>query len=166
MRRITNQNVQPTPALSVKEKHQQEASANTREKEAPVKNSRNAVASSEVPAASGPYSAAIMSRGFSFLSGQGPYDSAGVLSGEDIETQTRQTLRNLDAVARASGASLKDAVRIGVYLTDMVHFAAMNLVFEEFFEHPFPARTTVMTGLPKPEMLIEIDAIVAVPNTI
>ena len=123
-----------------------------------------AVATTEVPAAAGPYSAAIACRGFAFLSGQGPYDSAGVLAGEDIATQTRQTLRNLDAVARASGASLKDAVRLGVYLTDMDDFAGMNNVFAEFFDHPFPARTTVRTGLPKPEMLVEIDAIVALPT--
>lgn len=128
-------------------------------------NDRNAVATTDVPAASGPYSAAIISQGFAFLSGQGPYDPTGVLAGEDIETQTRQTLRNLEAVARASGATLKDAVRVGVYLTDMGNFAAMNSVFAEFFEQPFPARTTVKTGLPTPEMLVEIDAIVAVPGT-
>ena len=127
---------------------------------------RNAVATTEAPAASGPYSAAIVSQGFAFLSGQGPYDSAGVLAGEDIATQTRQTLWNLDVVARASGATLRDAVRVGVYLTDMGNFDEMNNVFAEFFEQPFPSRTTVKTGLPKPEMLVEIDAIVAVPATI
>lgn len=127
--------------------------------------SRSAVATPEVPAAAGPYSAAIVSQGFAFLSGQGPYDSAGVLAGDDIATQTRQTLRNLDAVARASGATLKDAVRLGVYLSDMDNFAAMNGVFAEFFDQPFPSRTTVKTGLPNPEMLVEIDAIVAVPPT-
>ena len=47
----------------------------------------------------------------------------------------------------------------------MGNFAAMNSVFAEFFEQPFPARTTVQTGLPTPEMLVEIDAIVAVPPT-
>jgi len=59
--------------------------------------------------------------------------------------------------------SLLCAVRVGVYLTDMGNFAAMNSVFAEFFEQPFPARTTVQTGFPTPEMLVEIDAIVAVP---
>ena len=127
-------------------------------------NCRSAIATTDVPAASGPYSAAIISQGFVFLSGQGPYDPTGVLAGEDIGTQTRQTLRNLEAVARASGTTLKDAVRVGVYLTDMGNFAAMNSVFAEFFEQPFPARTTVKTGLPTPEMLVEIDAIVAVPR--
>lgn len=127
-------------------------------------NGRSAVATTDVPAASGPYSAAILSQGFAFLSGQGPYDSAGVLAGNGIEAQTRQTLLNLEAVARASGATLADAVKVGVYLTDMGNFAAMNTVFAEFFEQPFPARTTVRAGLPTPEMLVEIDAIVALPE--
>lgn len=125
---------------------------------------RHAVASAEVPAASGPYSAAIISQGFVFLSGQGPYDKEGTLAGHDIASQTRQTLRNLEAVAQASGTTLREAVRMGVFLTDMANFAAMNAVFAEFFEHPYPARTTVQTGLPKPEMLVEIDAIVALPR--
>ncbi len=126
--------------------------------------SRHAVASSEVPEASGPYSAAIVSRGFAFLSGQGPYDAEGTLAGEDIASQTRQTLQNLETVARSSGATLREAVRVCVYLTDMANFTAMNAVFAEFFEQPYPARTTVQTGLPKPEMLVEIDAIVALPE--
>ncbi len=126
--------------------------------------SRHAVASSEVPEASGPYSVAIASQGFAFLSGQGPYDAEGTLAGEDIASQTRQTLQNLEAVAQASGATLREAVRVCVYLTDMANFTAMNTVFTEFFKQPYPARTTVQTGLPKPEMLVEIDAIVALPK--
>lgn len=126
---------------------------------------RHAVASSEVPKASGPYSAAVVSQGFAFLSGQGPYDAEGELAGPDIAGQTRRTLNNLEAVAQACGTTLREAVRVGVYLTDMANFTAMNAVFEEFFEQPFPARTTVQTGLPKPEMLVEIDAVVALPDT-
>lgn len=126
--------------------------------------SRNAIATAEVPEAQGPYSAAILSQGFAFLSGQGPYDMEGALSGEDIASQTRQTLQNLEAVAQASGTTLKEAVRVCVYLTDMANFTSMNTVYAEFFEQPYPARTTVQTGLPKPEMLVEIDAIVALPE--
>ena len=107
---------------------------------------RHAVASTEVPEASGPYSAAVVSQGFAFLSGQGPYDVNGELAGQDIASQTRQTLRNLEAVAQAGGSALREAVRVGVYLTDMANFDAMNAVFAEFFEQPFPARTTVQTG--------------------
>lgn len=125
---------------------------------------RYAVASAEVPEASGPYSAAIVSRGFAFLSGQGPYDSQGTLAGEDIASQTRQILQNLEAVAQASGATLRNAVRVSVYLTDMANFTAMNAVFAEFFDQPYPSRTTVQTGLPTPKMLVEIDAIVALPE--
>ncbi len=125
---------------------------------------RQAVTSAEVPEASGPYSAGMISQGFAFLSGQGPYDAKGTLAGEDIASQTRQTLRNLEAVAQASGATLRNAVRVGVYLADMADFTEMNKVFAEFFEQPYPSRTTVQTGLPKPDMLVEIDVIVALPQ--
>ena len=127
---------------------------------------RKAVSTSQVPPAAGPYSSAIISRGFAFLSGQGPYDAAGTLAGQDIASQTRQTLQNLDAIASEFGATLKGCCRVGVYLTDMDNFAGMNEVYAEFFRQPYPARTTVKTGLPKPEMLVEIDAIIVLPEVL
>lgn len=122
---------------------------------------RQAITSDKVPAAAGPYSSAVLFSSVAFLSGQGPYDADGNLAGDDISSQTRQTLSNLQAVAQASGTSLNNAVKVAVHLSDMANFEAMNAVYAEFFSAPYPARTTVQSGLPKPEMLVEIDAIVA-----
>ena len=122
---------------------------------------RRAVSTSDIPAAAGPYSAGVVHQGLLVLSGQGPFMPDGSLAGPDIEAQTRQTLANLAAVAKAAGTSLGNALRLGVFLADMADFAGMNRVFAEWFEEPYPARTTVRAGLPLPGMLVEIDAMVA-----
>ena len=126
---------------------------------------RRAVSTDGVPAAAGPYSAGVVHHGLLFLSGQGPFEPNGSLAGTAIETQTRQTLANLDAVARAAGARLDNALRVGVFLADMDDFAGMNRVFADFFDEPYPARTTVRAGLPLAGMLVEIDAIVALDDS-
>ena len=76
-----------------------------------------------------------------------------------FEDQARQTFRNLEAVATAAGASLADAVRVGVYLRDMANFAVMNKVYAEFLREPMPVRTTIQSNLPGFD--IEVDAIIA-----
>lgn len=126
---------------------------------------RRAVSTEGVPAAAGPYSAGVVHHRLLFLSGQGPFEPSGNLAGTDIETQTRQTLANLDAVARAAGTRLDNALRVGVFLADMDDFAGMNRVFADFFDEPYPARTTVRAGLPLAGMLVEIDAIVALDDS-
>ncbi len=78
--------------------------------------------------------------------------------GPSIADQTRQVLANLDAVARAAGGTLADAVRLGVYLTSMDYFAEMNEVYADFFPEPRPARTTIQSDLVG--FNVEIDAIV------
>src|SRR5438445_6925 len=107
----------------------------------------------------GPYSQAIRSGGFLFLAGQGPFRPDGSKVEGPFEDQARQTLDNLQAVAAAAGASLADAVRVGVYLRDMSNFAAMNRIYAEFFRDPMPARTTIQSDLPGFE--IEVDAVLA-----
>ena len=123
---------------------------------------RQAVIATDVPPAAGPYSSAIKHNELAFLSGQGPYDKNGALAGPDIQSQTGQTLDNLAAVALAAGCRLNNAVQVRVYLTTMENFDGMNEVYAEYFEAPYPARTTVETGLPRAEMLVEIDATVAI----
>jgi reactive intermediate/imine deaminase len=118
------------------------------------------VRSDEAPPPAGPYSQAIRSGGLLFLAGQGPFDASGARVGETVAEQTRQTLENLDAVARAAGASLQQAVRVGVYLSDLAFFAEMNEVYRAFFHEPYPARTTIQSDLVG--MDVEIDAVVAV----
>jgi reactive intermediate/imine deaminase len=120
---------------------------------------RTPIRSDGAPAPGGPYSQAIRSGGFLFLAGQGPFRTDGSKVEGSFEDQARQTFRNLEAVASAAGASLADAVRVGVYLRDMSNFAALNRVYPEFFRDPMPARTTIQSDLPGFE--IEVDAVLA-----
>ena len=108
---------------------------------------RTPILSDAAPAPSGGYSQAIRAGDYLFLSGQGPFDAAGMRVGTTIAQQVRQVLENLDAVAKAAGGSLQDAVRVGMYITDMRHFAEMDAEYQSFFEDPKPARTTIQSNL-------------------
>lgn len=120
--------------------------------------SAHEVTASDAPAPSGGYSQGITAGSLLFLSGQGPFDPAGELVGPSIEAQVRQVFANLDAVARAAGATLQDAVRVGVYLSDLEHFDEMDRVYREIFAEPRPARTTIQTALVGFD--VEADAVV------
>jgi len=124
--------------------------------------SRERVTSADAPPQSGSYSQAVRAAGLLFLSGQAPFDSDGRLVGGTVSDQVRQTLANLDAVARAGGSSLADAVRVGVYLSDLAHFAEMDAAYRAFFgaDAVLPARTTIQSDLIGFD--VEIDAVVAV----
>ena len=116
------------------------------------------ISSEEAPRPAGPFSQAIRVGDLLFLAGQGPFAPDGSFVGGSVANQTRQTLTNLDAVARAGGGSLARAVRVGVYLTSLESFAEMNATYAEFFEEPFPARTTIQSDLIGFD--VEIDAVV------
>lgn len=112
----------------------------------------------DAPKPRGIYSQAIVADGFVFVSGQVPVDPAtNELELGDIKSQVRRTLRNVELVLEASGSSLRHAVKLGVFLSDLNDFAAMNEVFEEFFPDGPPARTTAGAQLPK--VKVEIDCI-------
>ena len=108
---------------------------------------RTPVLTDGAPQPSGVYSQAIRAGDFLFLSGQGPYDARGERSGATIAEQVRRVLGNLDAVARAAGGSLQDAVRVGMYISDMRHFDEMDAEYRSFFADPMPARTTIQSDL-------------------
>jgi reactive intermediate/imine deaminase len=108
---------------------------------------RDPVLSQEAPAPSGGYSQGIVADGFLYLAGQGPYDAQGARVGTTIAEQVRQVLGNLDAVARAAGGSLHNAVRLGMYISDMKHFDEMDAEYRAFFSDPMPARTTIQSDL-------------------
>lgn len=92
----------------------------------------------------GPYSHGVLSGDFVFLSGQTPIDSTtGKLAEGDISDQTEQCFLNLFGVLQAAGLDSSDVVKVNVFLTDMGSFAAMNAVYENKFEKPYPARTTI-----------------------
>jgi 2-iminobutanoate/2-iminopropanoate deaminase len=126
---------------------------------------RETVAAAGAPAAIGPYSHAVRAGELLFCSGQVPLDPAsGAVAGESAGEQTRRCLENLRAVCDAAGASLEDAVRITVYMTDLAAFAEVNDVYATFFGPDPPARVAVgVVELPK-GALVEIDAIVALAS--
>ena len=126
---------------------------------------REVVSALGAPGAVGPYSHAVKSGGLLFCSGQVPLDpGTGKLIEGSIGDQTRRCMENLQVVAAAGGASLRDAVRMGIYVTDMSTFAEVNEVYAEFFEDVPPARSTVgVTSLPLGAR-VEIDAVIALPE--
>jgi 2-iminobutanoate/2-iminopropanoate deaminase len=123
---------------------------------------RQAIDAQGAPAAIGPYSHAVKAGGLLFCSGQIPLDPAtGELVGEGAAEQARRCLQNLDAVCEAAGASLVDAVKLTVYMTDLGEFAQVNEVYASFFADEPPARVAVgVAALPRGAQ-VEIDAIVA-----
>ena len=108
---------------------------------------REPILSREAPPPSGGYSQAIRAGDLLYLSGQGPFDANGDKAADSIADQVRQVLANLDAVARAAGGSLQNAVRCGMYISDMKHFDEMDAEYRLFFDEPRPARTTIQSDL-------------------
>jgi 2-iminobutanoate/2-iminopropanoate deaminase len=108
----------------------------------------------------GPYSQAIKSNGFVFVSGQIALDAkTGEFAAADIKLQTEKVFDNLKGILEASGSSLNHVVKATVYLKDMNDFAAMNEIYARFFPVAAPARTTIQVArLPK-DALVEIDVI-------
>lgn len=119
------------------------------------------IATNNAPAAIGPYSQAIMTEsGMVFVSGQLPIDpSTGAFPQGGIAEQTRQSLKNMEAILKEAGLSLGNVVKTTVFLADMGDFGAMNEVYKEFFSSPFPARCAfAVKELPK-GALVEIECV-------
>jgi reactive intermediate/imine deaminase len=123
---------------------------------------RTIIATALAPAAIGPYSQAVRAGNTVYFSGQTPLDPAtAALVDGDITVQTRRVFDNLVAVAHAAGGSLAQIVRVGIYVTDLANFAAVNAVMAEYFQEPYPARSTIeVSGLPKSAQ-VEVDAVMA-----
>jgi 2-iminobutanoate/2-iminopropanoate deaminase len=123
---------------------------------------RETITALGAPAAVGPYSHAVRTGGLVFISGQVPLDpESGELVGETFADQARRCLENLAVVAAAAGATLADAVRVTVYLTDMSAFNEVNEVYGTFFETDPPARVAIgVAALPKGAK-VEMDAVLA-----
>ena len=126
---------------------------------------RETVTAAGAPQAAGPYSHAVRGGGLIFLSGQTPVDpDTGTLVEGDIGAQTRRCLDNLAIVAAAAGASLEDAVRCGIYVTDMSTFKAVNEAYAGYFGDAPPARSTIGVASLPLGADVEIDAILAIPD--
>lgn len=126
---------------------------------------REPITAPNAPEAIGPYVHAVRANGLLFCSGQIPLDPrTGELTGANAADQAGRCLENLAAVCDAAGATLGDAVRLTVYLTDMASFAAVNEVYESFFESDPPARVAIAVAALPRGALVEIDAVVALPD--
>ena len=131
---------------------------------------RTAITTADAPAPAHSFSQGVRRGPFLQVSGQGPMDprTQSYVHPGDVASQTVRCLANIEAVLTAGGASFEDVMMLRVYLTSREDFAAMN---EAYAEHllarctsgVLPARTTVFTGLPSPEMLVEIDAFAITP---
>ena len=121
---------------------------------------REPISTNKAPAAIGPYSQAVRSGDTVYLSGQVALDpSSGLLIEGDVQAQARRAFENLRAVCEAAGGSMDDVVRVGLYLTDLDQFATVNAVMGEFFDAPYPARSTIeVSGLPRGAQF-EVDAV-------
>jgi len=120
---------------------------------------RGTNATSGLPRAAGPYSQCVRIGNLVAVSGQvGIRREDGAPVGNGVAEQTAQALDNLRHALASQGASEKDVIRVGVFLTDVRDFTAMNEVYGTFVTEPYPARTTVYVGLP-PRLRVEIDAL-------
>ena len=125
---------------------------------------REIIATSEAPGAVGPYSQGIVTGGLVFTAGQIPINPVnGKVEAESIEDQTRQVLRNVDAVLRASGSGLHNVVKMTVFMTDLGDFTAMNGVYAEFFPTDPPARSAVQVVALPLGVQIEMEAVALAP---
>jgi len=118
------------------------------------------VSTDKAPAAIGPYSQAVKSGSFIFLSGQIPLDPATmeVVEG-DVSTQTEQVLKNIGALLESQGLSFADVVKTTVFIKNMSDFATINGVYAKYFTDNAPARSCVeVAALPK-GVLVEIESI-------
>ena len=109
-----------------------------------------------------PFSAGVRGPGVIYLSGQvGLEPATGRLISGDVAAQTARTLDNIRTLLETVGSSLDDVLRVGVYLTSMESFAAMNEVYVQYFRQPFPARTTVAVRELPMGAAVEIEMTVA-----
>ncbi len=109
----------------------------------------------DAPAPAGPYSQGVISGPFVFVAGQGPKDANTGDIPEGVGAQTRRVFQNIEAILRGANCSFNDVVKVTVHLADLADFDAFNGVYGEFFQEPFPVRTTVGSQLAG--ILVEID---------
>jgi len=122
---------------------------------------RDVITSDKLPAADLPFSLGVRGGGLLYLSGQVAQDpSTGQLIEGDVARQTDRILRNIATALAAAGKDLDDVVRVGVYLTDMASFAAMNEVYARHFTKPYPARTAIAVAALPMGAAVEMDVVV------
>ena len=127
--------------------------------------SRSTIHTENAPAAIGTYSQAIKVRSTVYLSGQIPLDQKTMeMQSKNFATETHQVFKNLSSVAEAAGGSLRDVVKLNIYMIDFGNFAELNEIMSEYFSEPYPARVAVqVAALPK-GAAVEMDGIIELPD--
>lgn len=123
---------------------------------------KTAFHTTNAPQPAGPYSQGIEANGFLYTAGFGPQDPATGAIADSVAEQTRQVLRNVQAVLAERGLTTDDCVKTTVHLADLADFTEFNEAYAEFFCEPYPVRTTVGSQLAN--ILVEIDVVAAVPT--
>jgi len=114
----------------------------------------------------GAYSQGWRAGDFVFVTGTGPNDPAtNTITSDSIEKQTEQTIRNMESILEADGASLADVVKVTAHLSDISLFSRYNTTYASIFQKPYPVRTTVESGFADPKMLIELDCVAYAPKS-
>jgi 2-iminobutanoate/2-iminopropanoate deaminase len=123
---------------------------------------KSIVTTSKAPAPIGPYSQAVKSGSFLFISGQIAINPAtGNIEASDIAGETKQVMENLSAILQEAGLSFEHVIKTSIFLSDMSHFSAVNEVYGKYFTGNYPARETIaVKGLPK-NVNVEISMIAA-----
>ena len=123
-----------------------------------------AISTEKAPAAIGPYSQAIQAEGKTiYVSGQLPVDPAtGAFAGEDIQSQTRQSLEIIKAILATAGADMSSVVKTTVLLKNIADFGAMNEIYAQYFQQPFPARAAFQVGALPKDALVEIECVAVI----
>lgn len=117
------------------------------------------IQTADAPPAIGPYVQAQRVAGFVFVSGQLPIDPATGAFPDGVEAQTKQSLKNLEAILGASGGSLASVVKTTVFLKNMDDFGKMNEVYAASFKSAPPARSTIEVARLPRDALVEIEAV-------
>jgi 2-iminobutanoate/2-iminopropanoate deaminase len=122
--------------------------------------SKDIIETQNAPAAVGPYSQAVKAQGLLYISGQLPLEPAtGVMVENDMQTQTRRVLDNLQQILEAAGSSLEQTLKVTIFLTDMQQFSVVNDIYATYFSSNPPARACVeVSALPK-GALVEMEAV-------
>ena len=122
--------------------------------------SKQMIKSAKLAPPVGPFSPAVRINGFVYLSGQvGQDPSTGKIVEGGVEREAEQIFAGLGSVLEAAGLTFDDVIRVGVFLTDMASYAAVNSIYARFFHEPFPARTTVAVAALPLGARVEIDLI-------
>lgn len=122
--------------------------------------SNSAIQTSHAPAAIGPYSQGVQAGDTLYISGQLPIDPAtGNFAGDDVASQTRQSLTNIRSILNQAGADMSNVVKTTVMLANIEDFSAMNEVYAQFFSEPYPARVAYQVACLPKNALVEIECI-------